>query len=106
MLVTLLALQLSGLPHAIDDLTDSFAMEESGIAPHDCDNDPTDADCPPGCPSCHCVHPNVLPAAQTGDLFAVLGGIPGSELAELTYDSTAPPQPFLASVFRPPRALI
>lgn len=104
-LVALLALQISGLPHAIDDFADSFAVAESGIAPHDCDNDREDADCPPGCPSCHCVHSNVLPSAQTADLFAWLGGLPGSELAELTYDSTAPPQPTLASVFRPPRAI-
>jgi hypothetical protein len=90
------------LPHAIDDLVDSFAVEESGIVPHDCDTDPNDADCPPGCPNCHACTPTCCRRRR----FAWLGGISGSDLADLIYDSTAPPQPLLASVFRPPRALV
>jgi len=103
-LAAILALQLSGAPHVIEDLADTFLASESGIEHHDCD-DESDQDCPPGCPSCHCTHPNVLPSAQTDDLFAWLGCLPGSELADLPYESTAPPQPQLPSVFRPPRAL-
>ncbi len=102
-LVALLALQLSGLPHAIADVADAMVATEAGFSRHDCDDEPADTDCPPGCPSCHCAHANVLPSAQTADLFAWLGGLPGSELTDLTYHSNAPRQPLLPSVFRPPR---
>ncbi len=102
-LVALLALQLSGLPHAIDDLADAV-VAQAGISHHaGCnEGDTNDADCPPGCPSCHCVHPNVLPPAHTADLFG--WHVAGAELAELLYDQNQPPQPLLPHVFRPPRA--
>lgn len=104
-LVALLALQLSGLPHALDDLADAV-VAEAGISRHtDCNGqDPDDADCPPGCPSCHCVHPNVLPPALNADLFGWSGA--GDQLADLLYDANAPPQPQLPHVFRPPRAAV
>ena len=100
-LVVLLALQLSGVTHAVGDLLmfldDSMAEEHT-----DCSSEKPGRDCPPGCPTCHHAHGGV-------------GSLPGSASFTLTHahakaasfapaEADAPPNPDLPSVFRPPKA--
>ena len=99
-LVVLLALQLSGVGHALADLrliTDDATTERHG----DCSTEEPGRDCPPGCPTCHHANGGVgsLPI-QTG--FVVIPA-PPEVLHFSPEEADAPLSPELPSVFRPPK---
>jgi hypothetical protein len=99
-LVVLLALQLSGVGHALADLRffgDDASSEQHG----DCSSEEPGRDCPPGCPTCHHANGGVgsLPL-QAG--FIVIPPVP--EVANFApSEADAPSSPELPSVFRPPK---
>ena len=98
-LAMLLAVQLSGTCHVLDDV---ISMWSSGVLDHEqCPPDRPCDDCPPGCPTCHC--PNTLrsTAAQPGPSMTV--ELPSSGLVELSWDEAAPRGPDLPPPYRPPR---
>ena len=97
-------LQLSGLPHLAADafVSDTHACDDGG---DDCRDEKSGLDCPPGCPSCHCVHGGVasLPNRIAGDLHPVVMG--PSRTLVLRPPAAFVPRPDLPSLFRPPRSL-
>ncbi len=103
-LAVLLAMQLSGVAHAVHDVVELVVEAGASIENPDCD-DSRDSDCPPGSPSCHRAHHNVMPGATSRELLAGLHPCPLGELAGLGYDALAPPRPDPSSLERPPRLL-
>ncbi len=96
-----LAVQLSGSPHLLADAV--FGHEDSwdlGSA-DPCSDDEDGRQCPPGCPTCHCVHAQVPftsriePPQDLPRLFVPTYGERRDEF---------PPSPPPRSLFRPPRA--
>lgn len=95
-----LALHLSGLVHFA---LDRWHGDDTAHHASDCPDDGGDEDCPPGCPSCHCVH--VSPALPVP--FATLGPsrlLPAYEMAWTPYEARTPPALAPPGVYRPPRA--
>jgi hypothetical protein len=100
--VTLVAIQLSGLGHlAVDLLTEVDAMADET----DCPNEKPGHDCPPGCPGCHCVHGGtaVPPSSLKTAVLPILDEGGGVNVRPCEAD--APVAPLLPSIFRPPRQM-
>jgi hypothetical protein len=99
--IALLAcVQISGVTNVVSDLLVAVGL----VAAHaeECADDAQDAECPPGCPLCHCFHCGMssLPAFA-GDLLLE----PKSqERGPSPATVTAPNGPDLPSVYRPPRS--
>jgi hypothetical protein len=99
-IVTLVAMQLSGLSHLATDLlvaVDEMA-DESG-----CPNEKPGHDCPPGCPGCHCAHGGIAVPHSSPRTVAlpILGEARNAHVRPDEAD--APSEPLLPSIFRPPR---
>jgi hypothetical protein len=95
-LVIAFTLQLSGLGHAASDAVayvDHQAHEDADCADGG-------ADCPPGCPDCHCTHgASVAVMAALAEPFDFVTTIDFIRPRELR-----PPQPARDQLYRPPRA--
>jgi len=99
-LAVCLALQMSGLPHFVLDL---WLHGEAATQHFSACSDGGDDDCPPGCPSCHCVH--VSPALPVvAETFGASRLLPAFEMAWAPYEARTPPSLAPPGVYRPPRA--
>jgi len=101
LLLVILAVQASGVPHV---LADAFVDHEEAADAGDGDQCPDDENgmpCPPGCPTCHCgsTQAPVVPPA-TAVMAAPLASI--SSTARAVDD--CPASPPSQSLYRPPRA--
>ena len=96
----LLAVQLSGIGHALIDLQ-LLADETSAVQHGDCSSDAPGRDCPPGCPTCHHANGGVGSPAQHLN-FKVIAAAP-HVVRFAPSEADAPPTPPLRSVFRPPK---
>lgn len=95
----ILSFQIAGLAHP---LADAVFGEDCAAECGDENSNEPDSECPPGCPTCHgCAHAQALYAPRVAAPLAppTLELIPAPMLHE-----SAPQQPLLESVFRPPRA--
>lgn len=93
-----LALNLSGALHFALDLW----LDGDAAAQHFSGCPDGDEDCPPGCPSCHCIHTSpALPAPL--EAFVASRLLPAFEVAWSPYESGVPPRLAPPPVYRPPR---
>ncbi len=73
----------------------------------DCPIERSGEECPSGCPNCHCHHGGgavAIPEVK-GEQVALPARDQNVEKARPS-EATAPRQPFVGSLFRPPRALV
>ncbi len=97
--VVCLALQMSGVLHFVVDLW----LEGEAAAAHFAEGQgDDDEDCPPGCPTCHCVHASPALPIQLDALAPEL--LPAFEMTWAPYEARTPPPLEPRSVYRPPRA--
>ncbi len=103
-LAIIITVQLSGMGHDLGDLV-SWLVDDGAAEPEDhCENDTSDRECPPGCPSCHCTHPAVgIPEREASVPLPLLVPREARSIAPV-YDDRIPLGPELPSVFRPPRS--
>jgi hypothetical protein len=96
------AFQLTGTVHIVRDFIRVVTVGHQSEENAEHEGEPNH-DCPPGCPTCHHVHYSA--ASLPASIFAVTQ-VPVNEgiAAELGSSGGAPPGPFHASVYRPPRA--
>lgn len=94
-----LSLQMSGFLHFATDLW----LDGEAAARHFSESEGDgDDDCPPGCPTCHCVHASpVLPIPFEAPASKLL---PAFEVTWAPYEARSPASPAPPSVYRPPRA--
>lgn len=97
LLLVIGAVQLSGVVHHVMDAVHLF----QGVAQHEVDPCDDGDDCPPGCPTCHCMHgaftvPQPLAPPTLLLWESPLVGAP-------PYDSSGPPHGRKLAVYRPPR---
>lgn len=88
---------------ALVAITDESCTEESDCC-SDCPIEGSGQECPPGCPNCHCHHASgavAIPELDGKDL-ALPSRDQGTERGR-PQAATAPREPALPSVFRPPR---
>jgi hypothetical protein len=99
-LALLLALQLSGLPHAAADLASAVLEVAEG---HEvCPEDGSCNDCPAGCPNCHCANGMRLLVPQAwASLLLAPGALAAPAWAAIEDEWHAGPP--LAPLDRPPR---
>jgi hypothetical protein len=100
-LVALLAgVQISGIANIADDLLVATGLMSARA--DDCSGDDHDAECPPGCPQCHCFHCGMssLPVFAANDLPTPKA----QQSAFWLMSDEAPRGPVLPSVYRPPRS--
>ena len=97
--VVALALQMSGVLHFAVDL---WLEGEAAAAHFGGQGDDDGEDCPPGCPTCHCVHASPALPIQMDAIAPEL--LPAFEVAWAPYESRTPPPLAPRSVYRPPRA--
>ena len=97
-LCVVVSLQLSGVPHAVEDVA---AMCDV-LGDDDCPDEPPGHECPPGCPSCHCAHP-----AAAAPMAATFNGVaPPTEVGKALVGGGEDAPPVSAAsrgVWRPPR---
>ena len=100
-LVALTAVQMTGFPHAVADVVIALQSDGGHHEDEDCPYDKDGRECPPGCPSCHCVH---LMGALPPLAPPVLIELPTvTELGLVPYEAQAPPGLALPALYRPPR---
>jgi hypothetical protein len=102
-LVVALSLHVGGLALASVVVEDP-CVDESGCC-SDCPIEGSGQECPPGCPNCHCHHPGgavAIPELK-GDKVSLPAPEQGNEQGR-PREATAPREPPLPSLFRPPRA--
>jgi hypothetical protein len=99
-IVTLVAMQLSGLGHVAMDLLVAAHTVVDGA---DCPNEKPGRDCPPGCPGCHCAHGGIAvpPSSLKTAALPILGE--GGRVHVRPSEADAPSEALLPSIFRPPR---
>lgn len=92
----LLSLQLAGVAELAVCLTDEVR--------HDCSNEQSGRDCPPGCPSCTCAHGTVgsIPAPAPAVPTVTLPRRPEAVLPQAALELQTLAE--LPHVYRPPRA--
>ncbi|MEZ4296649.1 MAG: hypothetical protein R3B70_16905 [Polyangiaceae bacterium] len=94
-----LVLQMSGVLHFVTDLwLDEQAAEQHLAAGEDDDDDA----CPPGCPTCHCVHPSPALVPRVEALEASV--LPAFEVTWGRFEEGRPRSLSPPPVYRPPRA--
>lgn len=101
LLVMIVSVQSTGVLHVVADVF-AEVVEGSAHRTKDCD-DESGPECPPGCPSCHCLHGMVavdpLPPA---DVSSLRPPVPEREVTWWV-DTQTVPSGAQTSVFRPPR---
>lgn len=101
LVVGLLPLQASGLLHVVADVATVLIGERLHEGEPPCSYEARGEHCPPNCPHCHCSVPlPVLPVTCPIPEPPRVRALP--EVSS-PYDATAPPQPLLAGLERPPR---
>jgi hypothetical protein len=96
----LVCLQFSGVERGL--IEGLVFVQAAQVHCDDCEDDTPD-DCPPGCPACHCTSP-VLAMPQASLAFESLEFRERSGYLTAADDRRVPAAPYLAGVFRPPRA--
>lgn len=99
-LIACLALQMSGVLHFVVDLWLEGEAAAAHFAEGEGDGD-DDEDCPPGCPTCHCVHAS--PALPIVIDPLACDALPAYEVVWAPYEARTPPSLAPPSVYRPPR---
>lgn len=103
LLVVLGAFGLSGLAPAVADLIACEDVRDEASC-SDCPLEKDGRDCPPGCPSCHCVHTGIgLPPVDDTQLASVNVDI---ETTAIPYEAAVPRAPPASDVYRPPRGFV
>jgi len=99
--VVIFAMHFGGALHALADLWAHHDDAAAATEDDGCPDDESGSPCPPGCPTCHCAHPQlpVSPAVARG-VFAA----PFEAAALAVRAETRPESPPIRSLFRPPRA--
>jgi hypothetical protein len=94
--LVMLAVQASGLPHLVADTIAGDAADHSSPCPDD------DKSCPPGCPSCHvCGHMQAVFVPRMARLTLTSRDV---EMRRSVMTVARPPAAPSSSLFRPPRA--
>jgi hypothetical protein len=102
LLVLLFAAELSGMTHAVLDVSASL-LGAQHAADDDCDDSEAGHECPPGCPNCHCWHagtPSPPPVLERGPV-AIATVACDASFVPYRAPATAGPDP--SCVYRPPR---
>jgi hypothetical protein len=103
LLVVFGAFGLSGLAPAVADLIACKDVRDEASC-SDCPLEQDGRDCPPGCPSCHCVHNGIgLPPVDDMQVATVNVDI---ETAAIPYEAAVPRAPPASDVYRPPRGAV
>jgi hypothetical protein len=104
LLVLALSMHIGVLALAAVADADEPCTDDSGCC-SDCPIERSGQECPPGCPNCHCHHAGG--AAAIPDVKGEELSLPTHEQGDEKRDppeATAPRQPPLPSIFRPPRS--
>lgn len=95
--------ELSGAAHLALDGVELLSGAEHHQEQHDCDDEESGHECPPGCLNCHCAHAAVLAVSGRYEAHyqAVLiePDLPSAPLRE----DVRPKQTARDSIYRPPR---
>ena len=100
LVLVLAALGISGLAPAVADLIACDEVHDAASC-SDCPLEQDGRDCPPGCPSCHCVHAGIgLPPVDALHVATLDRDV---EAAAIPYEAAVPRAPPASDVYRPPR---
>lgn len=103
LLLVAVCFQMSGVAEAVLAVDEVFS-DDSGCCT-DCPLEKSGHECPPSCPSCHCHHNVVAAVSKLPDECSSPRSVQDLDLVgPVPREATAPREPFLPSVFRPPRS--
>lgn len=101
LLLIAVCFQMSGVAEAVLAVDEVFA-DDSGCCT-DCPLEKSGHECPPSCPSCHCHHNVVAAVSKVSDECSPRSIRDLDLVVPVPREATAPREPLLPSVFRPPR---
>lgn len=97
----LVCFQISGYGRLVTDLLASAGVIEEHA--DDCSDEDDERGCPPGCPTCHCMH-CVTPALPAPAPSEALPPPEPTSVVAFEERAATPAAPDLAHVYRPPRS--
>jgi hypothetical protein len=102
-LAAIVFVQLSGLGHVAGDIVEVLTIGHHHDTSNERDDD-SDHPCPPGCPTCHHVHPGG--ASLPPEIAPAVAAIPLLDVPAVNAlaSSDAPRGPPRPAIYRPPRA--